>query len=219
MTLPLFFSVASLLLCGFFFIYFHRYIRRRTNRESILAECEDAVAGLEAQIDAITDRDAQLVEDRVKNLKKLLEDVDRRISLLSRIESQRKPAEALYGPPESRLRFSGPVPALVPAASVSFAAPVVPETASGAAMPGVTMPGAASSGVDPEDAPPATPAPAPDSAPPPPEPGEDTRPLVERVAELDRAGFSPELIASRLGVSVSEAELAVAVSRHSRPAS
>jgi hypothetical protein len=209
MTLPLFFSAASLLCCGLFFIYFHRYIRRRTSPESILAECEDAVAGLEAQIDAITDRDVQLVEDRVKNLKRLLEDADRRISLLSRIESQRRPAETLYSPLsplENRLRFAGPgpIPSLSPAAS----APAAPGMVSGDTASG--------SGTGPEATPDSAMAPVPGPIP---EPGEDARPLVDRVAELDRAGFSPELIASRLGVSVSEAELAVAVSRHSRPAS
>jgi hypothetical protein len=192
--MPLFFSTASLLFCGFFFFYFHRYIRRRTSSENILAECADAVARLEAQIDAITDRDAQLVEERIKSLKKLLEDVDRRISLLSRIEDQRKPA-ALYNSLGNRARFS--VPGAEP--------PPSPE----AALP------AAVSAVPPEPVPARpNPAEAPPSSGPAPEPDEDTRPLVERVAELDRAGFSPELIASRLGVSVSEASLAVTVSRH-----
>ncbi|MDR0998270.1 MAG: hypothetical protein LBL70_04320 [Treponema sp.] len=184
---PLVFSTASLLFCGFFFIYFHRYIRRRTSHESILADCEDAVARLEAQIDAITDRDARLVEERIKNLKKLLENVDRRISLLSRIEDRRKPSEALYDFSGNPIPFPGP----------AFPAP--PNAGDKA-------------GTDPEASSTALPA-----AQPAPEYGEDTRSLVDRAAELDRAGLSPKLIASRLGVSVSEAELAVTVSRHTRP--
>jgi hypothetical protein len=193
--IPLVFSTASLLFCGFFFLYFHRYIRRRTSSENIRAECGDAVARLEAQIDAVTDRDARLVEDRIRNLKKLLEDVDRRISLLSRIEDQRKPAVSLYNSLGNRITFpeAGPEKPFPPAASSGAPAGNVP-VGSPDSLPPNSVPG-----------------PARDS---PPEPGEDTRPLVERVAELDRAGFSPELIASRLGVSVSEAELAVTVSRH-----
>jgi hypothetical protein len=209
--ISLFFSTASLLFCGFFFLYFHRYIRRRTSRENILAECGDAVARLEAQIDAVTDRDAQLVEERIKSLKKLLEDVDRRISLLSRIEDQRKPA-ALYNSLGNRLPSSGPGMAPPDAAFVSAPA------ASG--MVSAVPRDPVSPRANPADTPPSGPVsgPAKASSPTPaPEPGEDTRPLVERVAELDRAGFSPELIASRLRVSVSEAELAVTVSRHSQP--
>jgi hypothetical protein len=216
------FSTASLLFCGFFFLYFHRYIRRRTSPENILAECRDAVARLEAQIDAVTDRDVQLVEERVKSLKKLLEDVDRRISLLSRIEDQRKRAAPLYNSLGNRVSFPNAepekpfppaaAPSPDPGASVSSAplASAGANTALGSAMPAGS----------PADAPPFSPVPGPAeqlSLAPALEPGEDTRPLVERVAELDRAGFSPELIASRLGVSVSEAELAVTVSRHSQP--
>jgi hypothetical protein len=215
--LPLIFSAASLLFCGFFFFYFHRYLRRRTSHENILAECEDAVARLEAQIDAVTDRDARLVEERIRSLKKLLEDVDRRISLLSRIEDQRKPA-ALYNSLGNRVAFSAssspgafsdtvppPAPASGPAAS-AIADTVPRDTVPARTNPADTLPAAS------------PPAPVPDPSPAPlPEPGGDIRPLVERVAELDRAGFSPELIASRLGVSVSEAELAVTVSRHSQP--
>ncbi|MDR3192975.1 MAG: hypothetical protein LBT87_07910 [Treponema sp.] len=205
--ISLVFSTASLLFCGFFFLYFHRYIRRRTSRENILAECGDAVARLEAQIDAVTDRDAQLVEDRIRSLKKLLEDVDRRISLLSRIEDQRK--YPLYNFLGNRVASPGAGPEKPLPASPDPGAPAPPPGAR--AVPEGAVPAGG------PDAPFVL-VPGPAGAPPPaPEPGEDTRPLVERAAELDRAGFSPELIASRLGVSVSEAELAVTVSRRSQP--
>jgi hypothetical protein len=225
--IPLIFSTASLLFCGFFFVYFHRYIRRRTSHENILAECADAVARLEAQIDAVTDRDAQLVEERIKSLKKLLEDVDRRISLLSRIEDQRKPT-ALYNSLGDRMRFSGPgTETPLPPDAAAFPdpgpvpAPVLVSAPTASAMVNTVSQDRVSVQTDPADTLPAasTPVSGPAKDPslaPAPEPDEDTRPLVERVAELDRAGFSPELIASRLGVSVSEAELAVTVFRHSR---
>jgi hypothetical protein len=227
--IPLVFSAASLLFCGFFFVYFRRYIRQRTSRENILAECEGAVARLEAQIDAVTDRDVQLVEERIRNLKKLLEDADRRIGLLARIEDQRKPAFPLYNSLGNPARFSGedgpfppdtaaspdPVPASV---SPVLAASLTPDTVPGATVPAPGLPEARPEASSPGPAYAGVPL-KPPSGDPAPEPGEDTRPLVERVAELDRAGFSPELIASRLGVSVSEAELAVTVSRHSHSGS
>ena len=40
-------------------------------------------------------------------------------------------------------------------------------------------------------------------------------PLAEQVAELSKAGLSPDLIARRLGVSISEVEVAIAISEGS----
>ncbi|MDR3173083.1 MAG: hypothetical protein LBU19_02425 [Treponema sp.] len=70
---------------------------------------------------------------------------------------------------------------------------------------GKTVPAA----VPPEVPPAASPAPPVSGT----SPGEDARPLTERVAELSRQGFAAELIAARLGLSLSEVELAIAVSR------
>ncbi|MDR0997434.1 MAG: hypothetical protein LBL70_00065, partial [Treponema sp.] len=61
----LIFSGSTLVLCAFFFVYFHLYIRRRTSRGSILAGYEDEVNRLITEIDHATDRDAQLVEERI----------------------------------------------------------------------------------------------------------------------------------------------------------
>jgi DNA-binding NarL/FixJ family response regulator len=53
--------------------------------------------------------------------------------------------------------------------------------------------------------------PLPETAPPPKSSSEDNRSQEDQIRELARSGFSPQIIASRLGISVSEAEFAVAL--------
>ncbi|MDR3248888.1 MAG: hypothetical protein LBT39_08880 [Treponema sp.] len=189
MTLQIIFSGVSLVLCAFFFVYFHIYIRRRTSHENILANYRDEVNRLIADIDSATDRDAQLVEDRIATLRKTLDEADRRISLLSRDLERRRPGMELYTslgtkqPPLSEpLRATAaasPVPVLTPPPVYVAPSPTVPP-------------------MEPPAEPP-------------------VRPLTERVADLSRQGISPELIAARLELSLSEVELALAVSRRIAP--
>jgi hypothetical protein len=201
LALQVIFSGASLVLCSFFFVYFHLYIKRRTGREGILASCREEVNRLIAEIDRATDRDAQLVEERIASLRKVLEEADRRIALLSRDMDRHRTGKELY----TALEKAAAVPPAAPvggAASSAGLPPAVPGPAESSPppVPGALTGAAASSA-------PVQGSPAKDSIPPP------VRPLTERAAELSRQGISPELIASRLGVSLSEVELALAVSR------
>jgi hypothetical protein len=96
MTLSLIFSAASLILCCFFFIFFRSYIHRRTTSEDIIAYYRDEVNKLIADIDAATDRDATLVEERIRSLKKLLDETDKRLAVYVREFERRKHSESLY---------------------------------------------------------------------------------------------------------------------------
>jgi len=49
-----------------------------------------------AEIDAATDRDAQLVEERIKNLKNVLEETDKRIAVHLRDLERSRPGKELY---------------------------------------------------------------------------------------------------------------------------
>ena len=103
-------SVSCLALCFVMFLYFRWYIKKRTTSAGLLAseldERQTEVAKLIAEIDRITDRDSQLVEDRVTKLKTLLQDVDKRIELYekeieqlqlqSKNDLSKKPNETLY---------------------------------------------------------------------------------------------------------------------------
>jgi hypothetical protein len=204
LTLQVIFSGATLVLCAFFFVYLHLYIRRRTSHENILANYRDEVNRLIADIDAATDRDAQLVEDRIASLRKLLEDADRRISLLSRDLERRRPGAELYTAlgKAPRLAASSPPPA-GDAPAPGIAVPNIAPAASGIAAP------APSAQLPDTQWPPGEGEPVAQ----PPAPAAVERPLTERAAELSRQGIAPELIAARLKVSLSEVQLALAVSR------
>jgi hypothetical protein len=96
MTLPLVISIISLSLCvsGFFFLRW--YISHRTDASRLLEEYRDEVHRLISEIDAATDRDSRLVEERIKNLRKLLDDTDKRISVYTRELQRSRNSEAIY---------------------------------------------------------------------------------------------------------------------------
>ncbi|MDR1972276.1 MAG: hypothetical protein LBQ46_10200, partial [Treponema sp.] len=192
MALQIIFSGASLVLCAFFFVYFHLYIRRRTRGESVLAGYRDEVNRLIAEIDRATDRDARLVEERIASLRKFLEEADRRIALLSRDLDRRRAGAELYTALGKTVSAPGSPPDQASSPGASLAAASPPGQAPGAGLVAASLPGQASSPAASLAA-----ASPPDQVPAP-------RPLTERAAELSRQGFSAELIASRLGVSISE---------------
>lgn len=185
MTLSVIFSGAALVLCGFFFIYFTLYIKRRTERANILEDYQDEVNKLIADIDAATDRDITLVEERINTLKKLLEDVDKRIAVLSREQDRKRSSDAVYTSLGRQMKVSVQEPEITEAAAQGSGSPLEPAVEK--AVP-VTV-------IEPKVS------------------------FAERVAELSRTGFAPDLIAARLGVSISEVELAIAVSRKKQSAS
>jgi hypothetical protein len=188
MDLSVIFSAASLLISGFTFIYLQAYLRRRTGAERILAEFEEEVNKLIAGIDAAADRDITLLEDKAKSIKALLETLDRRIAVYARELDRRntqESAESAYAALGKGLR------------STLKVNPPEPESA---ALPGDPAPG------------PAAPVEAAGprfirSA----NPVKPKTPLTEQVLELSRNGFSPDTIAARLGVTLAEVDLALAM--------
>jgi hypothetical protein len=201
LTQQIIFSGATLVLCAFFFIYFYLYIRRRTSRGSVLAGYREEVDRLIAEIDHATDRDARLVEDRITALRTILEDADRRIALLSRDMERRRGGAELY----TALGSRQPVPAGTPSPADSGPSRVPAGTVGkgGPAKAGeFAPPGEAAAGKTAIELKPGASAADP-----------QVRSLTGQVAELSRQGISAEYIAARLGVSLSEVELALAVYR------
>ncbi|MDR1175060.1 MAG: hypothetical protein LBK83_06280, partial [Treponema sp.] len=112
MAVPLIFAAASLILSGFSFLFCFAYLKRRTGRDRILVELNDEIERLIRDVNEITNRDTLLVEDRVKTLKALLEDTDRRIALLAGEVSRRQTQEAVY---VELGKLRGPIAEPVPA--------------------------------------------------------------------------------------------------------
>jgi hypothetical protein len=226
------FSAASLILCGFSFVFFGLYLRRRTGAERILTEFKEEVNKIILEIDSATERDLTLVEDRVKALKTLLENADRRVADIERYiavsvrEQERhrtqeaayaalgrqaglaKTAEAGGGPGASRVI---PLSSARRGKKPDKAPPVSAETAGAvsrnAASESSPEPAPAVSGIAAEPAPQMPlfvraeeelPSAAPS--------------LAEQAAKLSREGFSADIIALRLGATVAEVELALAIS-------
>jgi hypothetical protein len=195
MTLALIFSAASLLICGFSFIYFQAYLRRRTGAKRILAEFEEEADKIIATIDVAADRDITLVEERIKSLKAILETADRRIAACARELDSRAAQEAAYAAlGASAGRQMSPAPRTGKVVSPADSSP-------GAGMG--PAPDAHSETISLPLSPRFIRSPTPVKPKP--------RPLTERVSELSRNGLSPEAIAARLGVTISEVDLALAV--------
>ncbi len=180
-----FISLAGLGLWAASFLYFRWYLKRRTGSERILEEFGDEVDKLIADIDAATDRDVALVEDRVKTLRSLLEDVDRRIAAFGKEVDRRSLEERAYAELGRRKgQLPPPADSAAPAMAAA-AAPAATATAAPAAAPRFVRSPVA---IEPK-------APA----------------FAERVSELARAGFSADLIAKRLNATVAEVDLAIAL--------
>jgi predicted transcriptional regulator len=89
------FSASALLLSivSFFAIFF--YVKKRTAIDRIPTETRQAVTLIINEIERITDRDSELIEERVKKLKSLIEDVDRRIAAYERQAASYQTAEEI----------------------------------------------------------------------------------------------------------------------------
>jgi hypothetical protein len=211
MTPSMIFSLLSLILCFFSFFFFRFYIKRRTSQEQILRDIREGVDKILTEIDRITDEDILLIEEREHKLKGIIEEADRRMKVYAEHLSRRWSAAEAYaelGRNRGRTRRESPPDS----AGEAPAGAVVPGSSPGTAeAPGGTA--ALSAQASPENA--AYPvsargpeAPAPESPP---------RSLGERVRELAGFGLSARVIASRLGVSIAEAELALALQEPKKP--
>ena len=192
MTIPFLLSAASLCIVVFSFFFFRWYIARKTAARELLADYRAEVYRLIAEIDAAADRDSLLVEERIKTLKKLMEDTDRRIGVYMRELQRSRNGEAMYASLGRGIRA-----ALDSRASTEAAIP--PET---------TTP--------PPEQKAETPPP---EAPPPPQEADESaasrkrkpkKPkLKTQIAELAAQGLPAQKIASRLKLSIAEVELAL----------
>jgi hypothetical protein len=173
-------SVICLLFCCFIYFYFRWYIKRRTSASELLGEYRDEVYRLTAVIDSATDRDSRLVEERIKRLRAVLEDTDKRISVYLRELDRSRSGEALYTTLGRGIRSALTAPeSQQPPPAEKPAKTAVPST-----QPSLFQ----------------SPEPAPEKS---------NQQIRSQIETLARQGIPPAEIASRLGISLSEVDLAM----------
>ena len=198
MTIPFVVSAASLCIVVFSFFYFRRYIARKTAARELLADYRAEVYRLIAEIDAAADRDSLLVEERIKTLKKLIDDTDRRIGVYMRELQRSRTGEAMYASLGRGIR----------AALDSR----VPEPPPPAPQPELFAPPALVKADAPQEQkapPPAQDAPQPDAPAASGKRGGKKPKVKVQIAEMAALGVPPPKIASRLKLSIAEVELAL----------
>jgi len=189
MTIPFILSAASLCIAVFSFFFCRWYIARKTAARELLADYRAEVYRLIAEIDAAADRDSLLVEERIKTLKKLIDDTDRRISVYMRELQRSRNGEAMYANLGRGIRAA--LDSRQPQLELIPQEPPAQEQKA------------------------ETPPPAPQETPPQEPPASSKKrgakkPKVKiQIAAMAAQGLPPEKIASRLKLSITEVELAL----------
>jgi len=88
-------SIICFALCLIMFFYLKWYIKTRATSDG-LEEHRTEVAKLIAEINSVTDRNIQLVEDSISKLKKILEDTEKRIEEYKNAVEIKPSSNALY---------------------------------------------------------------------------------------------------------------------------
>lgn len=189
-------------------------VRRAASAEARIGEIREEVSRLLVELNQATDRNVALMEDRIAVLNEAISTADKKIGLLRRETEKHDVGSRIY----SRLaegktpRSAGAQEAGEARAPMAAPPPPVPPLAVELSeRPGVT--GRLDTPVGPRGAPAAEAAEAEGgagaaAAAPAPGRGGDVR---QRVMMLFRAGFSPSLIASRVGAPVGEVELIISL--------
>jgi len=193
MNLTYFIFIIFTALLFFLFFYFKWYIKKRTSVSGQLEEYRTEVIKLNADINSVTDRNLTLIEDKVKKLKEILEETDRRVSVYAGELEKSRRGEALYTSLGRGIRAALKTEEEPASALLS---PVRPQDAS----------------IRPSE-PPAKSAQAAAAEEPPPSKSHSKRQIRTSIDLLLNEGLSPDQVASRLGISIAEVNLAMNLRR------
>jgi len=220
-----FLSAALALLLWFFaLLYLKSFVQRRTGADHILGLLQEEVRQLEADIDEKTEQNLQLLEEKINAMREICAEAERRIAVYGReLEKREKETQAMAAlgqrssyhvrkpvrenkPPQpekqgrKKAREEGVF--AQPAASVPL--PASPELRD-AALDAADSAYRAQIGQPPGSAPRIIVSGEPLVSKQP--------PVNDRIAELYRAGFSPDLIAKRLGLTLGEVTVYINMSK------
>lgn len=187
------------------FFYLRGLIKRRTQASGILPEYRTEVNRLIADIDAATDRDSLLVQERIRKLKEILDDTDKRISVYVKELEKSRNGEALYANLGRGIRA-----ALKTEAPASTGNPNGDFLSLSDVKPNIAVPEPPIVETPPLDSVPVRPKKAPVQTPRKPPSKLEIRSHIDILAD---EGLSVEEIASRLEISRAEVELAMNLRR------
>jgi hypothetical protein len=198
-----FFILAALDVAGLFAIWFALKARvdRRLELESLLSGVREEARALITELNETADRNVSLVEDRVKGLRDLLDETDRRMGLVRRELRTRESEREVFARLSARRPIVPPAPEAVPApVAAPTAADASPRPADEATIEFSLGPREAEGPSERADLP---------------EVGlsedriEVAKSSRERAVELHRQGFSAQVIAAKVGATVAEIELMI----------
>ena len=210
----------AILLWFLAFLYLKAFVRRRTSPDHILELLQEEVFQLTADIDEKTEQNLQLLEDKIQSVREICSEAERRIAVYTHeLEKQHNENQTMAvlnkKPLVERLEVENQTP--VAAARTGSAAKTV-ETAYRVEARKPYRQHVASR-TSAAEVPPTSHIPLPTHPPTVEQPSPikitksreplaiKPRPMKERIAELQKAGFSPELIAKRLDISIGEVQL------------
>jgi len=186
-SLSFLFSLFALIISVFSFFYFRSYLKRRTGQERILSELQEEVNSILKSINEVTERDITLIEEREKELKSLLGEIEKRLKTYIReMDNARNAEEAYQELGRNRYRINKQL-ALQAAGSVNAYSEKavekekVNESCAAFPLPDFDLK------------------------------AEPALSIREQIHFLLRSGLSETAIASRLGLSIAEVELAAAL--------
>jgi hypothetical protein len=163
-------------------------VRRATSAATQIAELRDEVSRLVVELNQTTERNVALLEDRISGLSDLLGAADRKIALLAREIEKHDVGAKVY----SRLA-PGQAAADSPGSHLSVELSEGKRAQSPAEEPSPKEPSPKAPSVR--------------------ETAASRQDMRQRVVMLSRSGFSPHLIATRVGIPLGEVELIISLER------
>ena len=176
-------------LCFFLFFYLKWYIKKRASVSGQLEEYRTEVNKLKVEINSVTERNLDLIEDKVKKLKEILEEADKRVSVYAGELEKSRRGEALYTSLGRGIRAALRTEGAPASALLSPERPqdVSPEPPANSAQPAEEEPTASKS--------------------------HSKRQIRTSIDLLLNEGLSPDQVASRLDISIAEVNLAMNLRR------
>jgi hypothetical protein len=207
------------------FFYFRRVVRRTLALDEVLDRAREEIGALIAEMNQSADRNVSLLEDRIAKATAAAEAIEKRLGALGRQASDRAREKEIFDrlsragtlvSPERRTRAGeGARPEAARSGAAEEVAEEFAEAETAAEEPRVANPPRSGGGeaAEPEDLPPARGMPRIERRP---EQIESGPGLRERVVALWERGFSSQAIAPKLGMTVAETDLIIAMEEQRR---